>query len=440
MSTLQPHSPPTPDKAAYAHEYALGLLHDIAIDTPLQQSEEPHPAILQATTGLMWLCGDHDGGPELLPVPISSCAEGVMRALAALPGLSCLEGLSGARFITERAAIIGHQRRGRIAPGESCRIVATQDGAIALNLARQTDWDALPALFGKDCSPDWDAVEACAVNAISTDLISQGRLLGMAIANGHGEPSSSNSWLSREQLGTPVKNRHGRPRVLDMSSLWAGPLCTHLWSLAGAQVIKFESIQRPDGARNGSTAFFNLLNTGKEQVSLDLTQASGVEQLTSLIRSSDIVIEGSRPRALQQLGIDARALVSDTPGLTWLSITGHGRRSPQSEWIGFGDDAAVAGGLSHVMHVASGKWRICGDAIADPLSGLHMALAGWASWLQGGGELLSLSLAETVRHCITQTEPADAAYGERLHRWQQHLNAAHYHCEPPAPQPRAGVV
>ena len=58
-------------------------------------------------------------------------------------------------------------------------------------------------------------------------------------------------------------------------------------------------------------------------------------------------------------------------------------------------------------HRACGRWLICGDAIADPFTGLHAALAAQASWLGGGGHLLSLSLSGTVRHAIAfATGPA----------------------------------
>jgi hypothetical protein len=103
--------------------------------------------------------------------------------------------------------------------------------------------------------------------------------------------------------------------VLDLSSLWAGPLCAHLLGLAGARVVKLESASRPDGARAGSAAFFDLLNAGKASVALDLSSRAGRDSLRRLIASSDIVIESARPRALRQLGIEAEALVAEVPGL-----------------------------------------------------------------------------------------------------------------------------
>jgi crotonobetainyl-CoA:carnitine CoA-transferase CaiB-like acyl-CoA transferase len=200
-------------------------------------------------------------------------------------------------------------------------------------------------------------------------------------------------------------------RVLDLSSLWAGPLCSHLLHRCGAQVTKVESTTRPDGARRGAPEFFDALNAGKQQVALDFGTREGHAQLRALIDSADIVIdgspadiviEGSRPRALRQLGIDAEALVRERPALTWISITAYGRGEPQQNWAGYGDDAGVAAGLSELMFEATGERCFVGDAIADPLTGLHAARAAWSGWRAGGGGLVALSLAGVVQHCVAK--------------------------------------
>ena len=67
--------------------------------------------------------------------------------------------------------------------------------------------------------------------------------------------------------------------MVDLSALWAGPLCGDLLARAGASVVKVESTQRPDGARRGSRAFFDLLNGRKRSVALDLRSREGVRVL-----------------------------------------------------------------------------------------------------------------------------------------------------------------
>ena len=73
------------------------------------------------------------------------------------------------------------------------------------------------------------------------------------------------------------------------------------------------------------------------------------------------------------------------------------------DWIAYGDDAGVAAGLGWLLRRDGARSVFCGDAIADPLTGLHAALLAYASWLDGGGRLLDISL-----HGV-------AAYGAALH-------------------------
>jgi len=140
--------------------------------------------------------------------------------------------------------------------------------------------------------------------------------------------------------------------------------------------------------------------------------------LRALLHRADIVIEGSRPRALRQLGIHAEELIAANPGLTWISLTGYGRAAMVEDWIAYGDDAAVAAGLSHLQYQATGQWMFVGDAIADPLTGLHAALAAWTSWRSGSGRLVSLALRDVVRYCIAFDLPATPkAIRERQRVW-----------------------
>ena len=116
--------------------------------------------------------------------------------------------------------------------------------------------------------------------------------------------------------------------VVDLSSLWAGPLCTRLLRDAGATVIKVESRVRPDGARLGPPAFFDLLNAGKEELVLDF--AAQADELRDLIVRADVVVEGSRPRALAQFGISAEDFLERHDGpRVWVSLTGYDRADPR---------------------------------------------------------------------------------------------------------------
>lgn len=176
--------------------------------------------------------------------------------------------------------------------------------------------------------------------------------------------------------------------MIDLSSLWAGPLCGHLLTRIGCRVVKVESIARPDGARLGSPALFARLHQGQECLSLDFATPEGRGRLRDLILSADLVIEGSRPRALRRLGIDRDEIMARRPGLIWVGITAHGR---DSDRVGFGDDAAAAAGL--LAWDRAGKPVFVGDAIADPIAGLAAAAGAMDALLRGEGGCVDVSLS-----------------------------------------------
>ncbi len=184
--------------------------------------------------------------------------------------------------------------------------------------------------------------------------------------------------------------------VADLSSMWAGPLCGQLLARAGATVVKVESPRRPDGTRAGNRAFFDWINGEKFSYSIDFDTA----ELRELLEVADIVIEGSRPAALARRGLGSEH-VAPRAGRIWLRIAGHDERSGRPA---FGDDAAVGGGL--VGTSAQGP-VFCGDAIADPLTGLEATAAVAESLGRGGGELIQLSMAAiAATYAATPTAPS----------------------------------
>jgi len=354
-----------------------------------------------ASSGLMPLTGDPSGPPEQGPAALPTTARGALDAFRLVADRDILTGCSGASLLSERAAVLGLTRQGRVSANGSCRLLPAKDGWVALNLARAEDWDLLPALFETDqVVSSQDELSHHVSRSSAEDLVDRGRLMGLPVALVERTTRTEVAWYRLVECGlsTPVPRPPGRsPLVVDLSSLWAGPLATHLLQQTGARVIKVESTSRPDGARAGAPAFFDLLSCGKESVSLDLTSTRGTQQLESLLSHADIVMEASRPRALAQMGIDAAALVKSTPGRVWVSITGYGRREPESHWVAWGDDAAVAAGaLGGTLDAP----LFCGDALADPLTGLHAAVAALAFWQGGESVLLDLSLREVTAYAL----------------------------------------
>ncbi len=389
----------------------------------------------------MALTGEEHGPPRLAPAPLASRARSVVRALADAAGTAALMRLDGAALLGEHAAAFGYARRGQVSPGGSCRLLRAADRWIAVNLARPDDLALLPAWLGEGEARDpWAFVAARVADLPADEVVARARLLGLPAAVAIEPEPPAPPWRRVAERGLPVALRGPAdvPLVVDLSSLWAGPLCGHLLLLAGARVLKVESTRRPDALRTGAPGLFDLLNGGKQGVALDFGSEDGRGALRRLVERADIVIEASRPRALRQLGIDAEALVVRRPGLVWLSLTGYGRREPGAGWVAFGDDAAVAAGLA----AATGSREaplFCGDAIADPLSGMHAALAAFESWRAGGSVLLDLSLRDVVAHLLGLPMPEQRAcvvHGDR--GWEASIAGRRVPVAPPRMRIPAG--
>ncbi|MEV7038448.1 CoA transferase [Amycolatopsis sp. NPDC051061] len=320
-------------------------------------------------------------GPAAVP-PLAppGRAATVARAVAA----RCSLPVDGALLLSERAAFTGRGRRGPVSVGGSCRILPTADGWAAVSCARPDDPLLLGALVEARLPADpWPAVARWLLAHSGDDLVTRATLLG--VAAGPIRPPDQPPRLPRPGRVRSVEGL----LVVDFSALWAGPLCAHLLGLLGADVVKVETPQRPDGARGGNAEFYRLLHAGHRSVVLDPDTTGGRRALAALVDAADIVIEASRPRALVRFGLDAEAAARG--GTIWMSLTAYGRRSDR---IGFGDDVAAANGL--VAFGENGTPYFCGDAIADPLTGLVATELALSAPENGRGALFDLAMADVV--------------------------------------------
>lgn len=338
---------------------------------------------------------------ERVRIPLTGWAKARLAELAALTEVAFPD---AATLLGERAALNGFVVPGRISAGGGCRIYDALDGPLALNLSRPSDHELLPALVGEEFDPA-DLAERIAALPVA-ELLERGRTLGLALAGFDEVPASP---AAEQVVAGGRRNPKSPPLVIDLSALWASPLAAHLLQLTGAEVIKVESTNRPDSLRHGDPALFARLNRGKAELSLDLRTAEGRAALLGLIARADVVIEAARPRGLLQLGIDAAALVRQHPGLVWITLTGHGLRGAAANWIGFGDDAAIAGGLGRALREATGSVSFVGDAIADPLSGIVVALTAAKALHAGQGGRWSVAMSGVVAEALAGTGPEELA-------------------------------
>lgn len=278
-----------------------------------------------------------------------------------------------AEFITGRAALLGLEPPARVSCGGASRLLECPDGWVALTLSRAEDVEAVPALLRvDDVDEPWTALTAAAATVSATDFVARARLLDVPAAV-LGEVRAARPKIVQHSARSMMPLRD--LLVADLSSMWAGPLCGRLLAAAGATVVKVETSNRADGTRAGNRGFFDWMNADK---------LCYTGEFTDLLRAADVVIESSRPAALGRRGCAAEQ-VPPRPGRVWLRISGYGSQQPQR--VAFGDDAAVAGGL-----VNEGP-LFCGDAIADPLTGLAATASVVNALAAGGGVIIDVALA-----------------------------------------------
>ena len=329
-------------------------------------------------SGLAWLTGAPDGPPDFSRAAVLAHAGQVLGRL----GL----GADAASLLAGRAALRGWTRAGRCSAGGASRLLAAADGCWAITLSRPDDIDAVGALISSDQPGEpWAALAGWASDKPVAEVVARARLLDIPAA-ALGEAAALPPTIRTSGPRGPARGPRGA-LVVDLTSLWAGPLCGRLLAQAGATVIKVESPSRPDGSRLGPRDFFDWVNGGKLSCAVDFDADRAF--LAALLGAADVVLEGSRPAALVRRGLGPFD-VAARPGRVWLQITAH----DDGRFPGFGDDAAVAGGL--VGLDGRGGPVFCGDAIADPLTGIEAAAAVVAALGRGGGEVITLALASVA--------------------------------------------
>jgi len=382
-----------------AHQWATELLDLVGANGahPVEVLESA-PIADWARSGAVAITGT----PTNLFTPPGFAATAARGALLALDALVGATGISGEKLLAERAALSQWPAKAPWTLGLHCRAVRTKDGWFALSLARQADLDAVPALISQPTSHERVSVDAWARKITTVEAVDRCRLFGMP-AGAIGSVTKHDLMRITSHGPTSVRSLLGL-RVVDLSALWAGPLCANLLQLTGAEVIRVESEQRPDGARVGIASFDDLLHSGQKSVTFD---PNNLEFLHALVASADIVISASRPRGLASLGLDPQSWLASKADGVWVQLSAYGSTGPQADWIGFGDDTAMAAGL---VRWIDGIPIPVADAIADPLTGVHAAVGAVSLAQCGGSHLLELALADVAAATLAEPPTADPIY------------------------------
>jgi crotonobetainyl-CoA:carnitine CoA-transferase CaiB-like acyl-CoA transferase len=222
-------------------------------------------------------------------------------------------------------------------------------------------------------------------------------------------------------------------RVLDLSAVLSGPMCTALMADQGAEVIKVEppggDLSRRIGPAKGDlSAMFIAANRGKRSIVLDLKRADHLQVLHELARRADVLVENFRPGAMARLGLDHDTLAATNPRLVYASITGFGQSGPYADGRVY--DAviqAVSGMSASHPSQASGEPMLLATAVCDKLSALTAAQAIAAALFarERSGQGIKLELAML-----------DAALA---FQWPDAMYNHVFVSDPPPPSPEFGV-
>lgn len=191
-------------------------------------------------------------------------------------------------------------------------------------------------------------------------------------------------------------------KVLDLSRVLAGPLCTMILADLGAEVVKVEP-PWGDETRGwgppfveGESAYFLAVNRGKRSVALDLKRPEGQEAVRRLAQKADVLVENFKTGDLRRFGLDYESLKPLNPRLIYLSITGFGHTGPRAKEPGY--DAALQGytGIMSVTGEPEGPPMKVGVAWIDVMTGMMGAVAVLSALYEreqsGLGQHIDLSL------------------------------------------------
>ena len=217
-------------------------------------------------------------------------------------------------------------------------------------------------------------------------------------------------------------------RVIDLSRVLAGPLCTQTLGDLGAEVIKVERPGEGDDTRNWGppyagplSAYFLGVNRNKQSVTLDLALPKGRAVLDRMIRSGDVLVDNFKRGTLDRWGFDDAWFESNAPGVVRCSITGYGSTGPKADNPGYDFILQAESGLMAITGEVDGTPMKLGVAIVDICTGMQAAIAILAALearhRTGVGQRCEVNLHDTGLHLLANVASNHLVSGDEPGRY-----------------------
>ena len=207
-------------------------------------------------------------------------------------------------------------------------------------------------------------------------------------------------------------------RILDMTQYEAGTSCTQALAWMGADVVKIEAPGRGDPGRglNGNAEYFIVWNSNKRSVAINLKSEEGRELLFDLLPKFDIFVENYGPGVMEKLNLTYDIMRERNPDIIYARIKGFGVEGPWSDYKCYDMVAQAAAGAFSITGEADGPPMRPGPTTGDAGTGVQMALAISAAYIQklrtGKGQYLELSMQEAMTYYL-RTSTSGGRFGER---------------------------
>jgi len=193
-------------------------------------------------------------------------------------------------------------------------------------------------------------------------------------------------------------------RVLDISTVLAGPNCARYLADFGADVIK---VERPDTGdslrgmawrdpRDGTGLWWKLVNRNKRNIALDLKNTEDRELFLHLLDDANVLVENFRPGTLERLDLHPDALIARNPKLVIVRVSGFGQDGPYAKRPGFASIAESMAGLAAISGEPDGPPMLPAIALTDEVTGLVAAFATMVALWSEQGQVVDVSLLESL--------------------------------------------